>query len=124
MDTSSAAFTSIDEYIKAYPKDVQERLNKLREVIHKAAPDAIEAIAYGMPTFRQNGNVIHFAAFKNHIGVYPAPSGIEEFAEELKPYAKSKGTIQFQHSEEIPYDLITRITKYRVQENANKKKKY
>ena len=100
-------------------------LEHMRQVIHEAVPEATEAIAYGMPTFKQNGNIVHFAAFKNHIGFFPAPSGIQAFADEIKPYFKSKGTLQFQYGETIPFDLVTRITKYRLEENLKKPtKKY
>lgn len=108
---------TIDEYIAAFPPETQATLQKIRETINKAAPEATEAIAYQMPTFRLNGNLVHFAAFKNHIGFYPAPSGIINFQAELTPYKTSKGAIQFPSDKPIPYDLITKITKSRVAEN-------
>jgi len=119
---------TIDEYIAGYPPDVQEILNKVRMTIRLAAPEAQEAIKYAIPTFTLQGNLVHFAAFKNHIGFYPNPTGIEEFKEELSPYEAGKGTAQFPLDKPIPYDLITRIVAFRVKENlaraeAKKKKK-
>lgn len=116
----SALKKTIDQYIAAYPQDVQFSLQKVRETIQKAAPDAKEAMAYGIPTFRLNGNLVHFGGYKKHIGFYPAPSGIDAFLEELAPYRAGKGTIQFPLSEPIPYALITKIVHYRVKENLQK----
>lgn len=113
---------TIDEYIKNYPEEVQVILKKIRQTIQKAAPHATEAVAYGIPTFKLNGNLIHFGGFKNHIGFFPGSGGIEEFKEDLKKYKTSKGTIQFQLDEPIPYALITKITKFRVKQNEEKKK--
>lgn len=107
---------TIDEYIEGFPADVQKILRKIRAIIRKAAPDAEEAIKYQIPTFVLNGNLVHFAAFKSHIGLYPTPDGIEQFKDELKPYKTAKGSIQFPLDRPIPYDLITRIVKYRVAE--------
>lgn len=101
-----------------FPQNVQEILQKIRQTIKRAAPKAVEAISYQMPTFKLNGNLIHFAAFKNHIGLYPTPSAVEEFKDEMSKYVTSKGGIQFQLDEPIPYDLITRITEYRVKVNT------
>jgi uncharacterized protein YdhG (YjbR/CyaY superfamily) len=116
-------YKTIDEYIQTFPPEIQTILQKIRQTIHKAAPEAVEAIAYQMPTFRLTGkNLVHFAAFQNHIGFYPTPSGIEAFAKELAPYAKSKGTIQFPLDKPIPYDLVDKIVKFRVQDNLAKKK--
>ncbi len=115
-------FTNIDGYIAAFPDDVRDILQKLRQTIHAAAPDAEEAISYQMPTFKLHGNLIHFAAFKSHIGLYPTPSATEAFAQEIAPYAVSKGTIRFPLDQPIPYDLVTRIVEYRVQETVNKRK--
>src|SRR3990172_6049247 len=113
-------YQTIDEYIKAFPKDVQIILEKIRQTIHKAAPEAVEAIAYRMPTFKLHGNLVHFAAFKNHIGFYPTPSGIESFKRELSSYITSKGAIQFPLDKPIPYDLIENIVIFRVKENLAK----
>jgi uncharacterized protein YdhG (YjbR/CyaY superfamily) len=109
-------YLTIDEYIAAFPPEVQRILSKMRAVIRRAAPDAEEAIRYGIPTFRQNGNLVHFAAFKNHIGFYPTPSGIEKFREELSPYTTGKGTVQFPSGQPVPYDLVERIVRFRVLE--------
>lgn len=108
---------TIDEYIAGFPADIQELLEKVRATIHKAAPDATEAISYQMPTFKQNGNLVHFAAFKSHIGFYPVPSGIEAFKQELSKYPQGKGSVQFPLDKPIPYALITKIVKFRVKEN-------
>lgn len=113
---------NIDEYIAGFPEDVQELLEKVRKTIREAAPDAEEAIKYQMPTFVLNGNLVHFAAFKNHIGFYPAPRGIEEFKEELSAYKGAKGSVQFPYGEPIPYELIGRIVKFRVSDNLEKAK--
>jgi uncharacterized protein YdhG (YjbR/CyaY superfamily) len=110
----------IDEYIAGFPKDIRERLEKVRETIRKAAPEAEEAIKYRMPTFVLNGNLVHFAAFKNHIGFYPAPQGIEEFKEELSAYKGAKGSVQFPYDRPIPFDLIGRIVKFRAEKNRAK----
>jgi uncharacterized protein YdhG (YjbR/CyaY superfamily) len=117
---------NIDDYIAGFPPDVQEILQKIRMTIREAAPDAKEAIAYRMPTFRLAGNLVHFAAFKNHIGFYPTPSGIEAFRNELSAYKTSKGAAQFLLNRPIPYDLIREIVTFRVKENlerANTKRK-
>ncbi len=108
---------NIDEYIATFPPDVQKILNMLRATIQKAAPDATEKISYAMPTFYLNGNLVHFAAYKNHIGFYPAPSGIEAFEKELSVYKTSKGAVQFPINKPLPFALITKIVRYRVKEN-------
>ena len=113
---------TIDEYISEFPKDIQEKLEKIRKTIQETTPEATEKISYGIPTFYLNGNLVHFAAYEKHIGFYPAPSGIENFKDELSEYKTSKGTIQFPLDKEIPYDLIKEIVKFRVNENENKKK--
>lgn len=123
MDDKKPGFTSIDEYIATYPGEVQKKLHALRAAIKSSAPDAVEKISYQMPTFYQNGNLIHFAAFKNHIGLYPTPNGIEAFAEELSKYRGGKGSKQFPLNEPLPLDLISRIVKFRVAENQKKLKK-
>jgi uncharacterized protein YdhG (YjbR/CyaY superfamily) len=114
METSPAAPRDIDEYIAGFPEDVREILEKLRMTIREAAPDAEEAIKYRMPTFTLNGNLVHFAAFKNHIGFYPAPRGIEEFKDELSVYKGAKGSVQFPLDRPVPFELISRIVKFRV----------
>jgi uncharacterized protein YdhG (YjbR/CyaY superfamily) len=110
----------IDEYIAGFPGDVQEILEKIRATIRKAAPDAQETISYQMPTFKFHGNLVHFAAFKKHIGFYPIPSGIEAFKDDLSAYKQGKGSVQFPLEETIPYELISRIVKFRVEENLKK----
>ncbi len=116
-------YKDINEFIAEFPEDVQIILEKIRAIIQQAAPDAKEAIKYGMPTFVLNGNLVHFAAYKNYIGFYPAPSGIDAFIAELEQYRTGKGTIQFPIDKPIPYELITKVVKYRVEENLNKRKK-
>jgi uncharacterized protein YdhG (YjbR/CyaY superfamily) len=114
--------TNIDEYISACPADIQERLMIMRTTIHAAAPEASEKISYQMPTFFLFGNLVHFAAFKDHIGFFPTSSGVEHFLPELTHYKTSKGTIQFALDEPLPLDLVTRITKFRVEENLARAK--
>jgi uncharacterized protein YdhG (YjbR/CyaY superfamily) len=113
---------NIDEYIGGFPEDVQRILEKIRSTISKAAPDAEEAIKYQIPTFTLNGNLVHFAAFKNHIGFYPAPKGIEKFQKELAAYQTGKGTLQFPLEKPIPFGLISRVVKFRAKENQAKAK--
>lgn len=119
--------TSIDEYIAPFPEETQAILRKTREVIAAVVPDAQQKIAWAMPTFYLHGNVIHFAAQKNHLGIYPGLSGMEHFAAEFTGYKTSKGAIQFPYAKPIPYELIARIAAFRAQENrelaAAKKKK-
>lgn len=115
--------TNINEYIGGFSNDIQEILEKIRMTIQKAAPDATEKISYMMPAFEQNGKVVYFAAFKNHIGLYALPSGNEAFAAELSKYKTGKGSIQFPLDKPIPYDLITKIVKFRVKENLEKIKR-
>lgn len=117
MDTQSSTPQSIDEYIARFPQDVQVILREIRRTVRAAAPDAQEAISYQMPTFKLKGNLVHFAAFKSHIGFYPVPSGVEAFKEELATYKQGKGSVQFPLDQPIPYDLISRIVKFRVEEN-------
>jgi uncharacterized protein YdhG (YjbR/CyaY superfamily) len=120
MKAGQTAPKDIDEYIAGFPGDVQEILEKVRATIREAAPDAEEAIKYQMPTFVLKGNLVHFAAFKNHIGFYPAPMGIEEFKDRLAPYEGGKGSVQFPLDKPIPYDLIGDIVKFRVRKNLEK----
>jgi uncharacterized protein YdhG (YjbR/CyaY superfamily) len=111
---------NIDEYISSFPEEIQVLLEQIRTTIQKAAPEAKEAIKYAMPTFVLNGNLVHFAAFKNHIGFYPVPSGIEAFKKELSVYKGGKGSIQFPLDKPMPLSLITKIVKFRVKENLEK----
>lgn len=117
MKTNRAAPTTIDEYIAGYPPDVQAILQQIRQTIREAAPDAEEAISYQLPTFRLHGNLVHFGAFKSHLGFYPTPTGIEKFQKELSVYQGAKGSVRFPLDQPIPYALIKRIVKFRVQEN-------
>ena len=111
---------TIDEYIDGFPPDVQKILQKIRKTIHEAAPEATEKISYQMPTFYLKGNLVHFAGFKEHIGFYPVPTGIEKFKKELSVYKQGKGSVQFPLDRPMPYDLITKIVKFRVKENLAK----
>ena len=111
---------NIDEYIADFPEDIQAILQKIRALIREAAPEAEEAISYQMPTFKLNGNLVHFAAFTKHIGLYPTPSGTEAFKKELLPYKSGKGSIQFPLDQPIPYELIKEIVAFRVKENLEK----
>ena len=120
MRTDQAAPKNIDEYIAGFPQDVQEILQKIRMTIRKAAPDAEETIKYQMPTFTLKGNLVHFAAFKKHIGLYPAPTGIEKFQNELAVYQGGKGSVRFPLDKPIPFDLISDIVKFRVRENLDR----
>ena len=118
----SATPKNINEYIAGNPEDVQKILQKIRATIRQAAPDAEEKISYQIPTFALNGNLVHFAAFKNHIGFYPTSSGIAHFEKELLKYAGAKGTVRFPLDKPIPFRLISKITKFRVKQNLAKEK--
>jgi len=111
----------MDEYISQFPQNVRGILEQLRKVIRESAPEAEETINYGIPTFRLNGNLVHFAAFKNHIGFYPTPSAVVAFKKELTPFKQAKGSIQFPLDKPIPFDLVKKIVKFRVKENKSKK---
>ena len=113
---------TIDEYIATFPKEVQKLLEQMRKTIQEAAPEATEAISYGIPTFKLNGNLVHFGGYATHIGFYPAPRGIEKFKKELSKYEGGKGTVQLPLNEPLPLDLITKIVKFRVEDNLNKSK--
>lgn len=120
MRTKPTAPQDIDAYIAGFPKDVQEVLEKIRRTIRKAAPDAEEKISYQMPTFFLKGNLIHFAAYKKHIGLYPAPRGLARFKKELSAYEGGKGTVRFPLNKPIPFALIGKIVKFRVEENLER----
>src|SRR3990172_12367503 len=114
-------YQDIDEYIDIFPEDVQKILETVRLTTRKAAPEAIEAISYQMPTFKLNGkNLVHFAAWKNHIGFYPTPSATKTFNKELSAYAFAKGSVRFPLDKPLPLSLITRIVKFRVKENEDR----
>jgi len=119
---SRKRFETIDEYINTFPQDAQRILERMRQTIRKSAPEAIEAISYGIPTFKLNGNLVHFAAFKKHIGFYPTSSGIRAFRKQLSPYKWAKGSVQFPIDKPIPFDLVREIVMFRVKENLKKNK--
>ena len=122
-DRDKKPFKTIDEYIGTFPEDVQTILEKMRKTIREAAPGAVETISYQMPTFKLNGRgLVYFAAFKNHIGFYPIPSGVEALEKELSPYKQGKGSVQFPIDQPVPYDLVRRIVTFRVNENLGKVK--
>jgi uncharacterized protein YdhG (YjbR/CyaY superfamily) len=120
MKTGHTAPKNIDEYIAGFPHEVQEILQRIRTTIRKAAPDAKEAIKYQVPTFVLNGNLVHFGAFKKHVGFYPTPSGIEQFKDELSEYEAAKGSVQFPFDKPMPLGLISKIVKFRVKETREK----
>ena len=120
MEKRNNGLSSIDEYIASFPDEVQVKLRELRAVIKSAAPEAVEKMSYQMPTFALYGNLVHFAAYNNHIGFYPAPRAIEIFQSELAQYEGGKGTVRFPLDKPIPYDLIKRIVEFRVKENLEK----
>jgi len=112
-------FSTIDEYIASFPKEIQEILSSIRKEIKSSAPNATETISYKMPAFRLNGILVYFAAHKNHIGFYPTPSAITKFSKELSNYKFSKGAIKFPLNEPIPLELIKKIVEFRVKENTD-----
>jgi uncharacterized protein YdhG (YjbR/CyaY superfamily) len=120
MRTDQTAPKNMDEYIAGFPSDVQAILEKIRMTIRKAAPAAEETIKYQIPTFTLKGNLVHFAAYKTHIGFYPAPTGIEKFKKELSIYGSGKGTLRFPLDKPVPFDLITKIVKFRVRETLKR----
>jgi uncharacterized protein YdhG (YjbR/CyaY superfamily) len=121
MLPKNAATQNIDDFISTFPKDVQDILQKIRKTIHEAAPEAVETISYGIPTFDLHGShLVHFAGAKHHIGFYPTSSGIEKFKSELSAYKLSRGTVQFPLDKPIPYELIRRITLFRVTETLER----
>lgn len=110
----------VDTYISSFPEKTQKKLHEIRDLIKAEVPEAIEKISYGIPTFFLNGNLVHFAGYENHIGFYPAPSGISAFEKELSKYKHAKGSVQFPLEEALPVALIRKIVNFRVQENKNK----
>ena len=122
MVTPTSTSKDIDKYIAQFPKDVGAILEKMRKTIRKAAPKAGEMINYGIPTFTLEGNLVHFAGFKNHIGFYPTPSGIVKFKKELLVYEGAKGSVKFPLGQPIPYSLISKIVIFRVKENLERAK--
>ncbi len=111
---------TIDQYIAAFPPPIRKTLRQIRAAIRQAAPQASETIKYRIPTFTLRGNLVHFAAFENHLGFYPAPSAIAAFRAELAPYKSAKGSVQFPHTQSLPIPLIRKIVRYRVQETLQK----
>lgn len=122
MNTPSIP-TTIDEYISSFPATTQVLLQRVRAAIRKAAPRAVECIGYGIPTFKLNGNLVHFAGYKKHIGFYPGADGIAAFAKELSGYKSAKGSVQFPIDKKMPLALIGRIVKYRAKQNIAKQQK-
>jgi len=120
MESERAECATIDEYIQRFPPEVQKLLGELRAVIRAAAPDAVEKISYKMPAFAQNGILVYFAAFRHHIGFFPTGRGIEAFKTEAAAYIRGKGTMQFPLDKPLPFALVGRIVKFRVEENARK----
>jgi uncharacterized protein YdhG (YjbR/CyaY superfamily) len=120
MIDKTDSFNSVDEYIATFPEDIQKKLKKLRATIKAAAPEAQEKISYQMPTFALSGNLVYFAAYKNHIGFYPTSSGIHQFTSELSVYKSSKGAVQFPIDQPLPLKLVSKIVKFRVSENLRK----
>lgn len=120
MKADKVSPNTIDEYIAGFPEEVQEILQKMRGIVKSVAPGAEEAIKYQIPTFVLHGNLVHFAAFQKHIGFYPTPSGIEQFKDALSSYKNAKGSVQFPLDSPIPYTLIKKIVKFRVQQNCGK----
>ena len=123
MENEKNIYSTIDEYVKGFPPEIQKKLEEIRSTVKMIAPAAEEKISYQMPTFYLNGNLVHFAAFKNHIGFYPAPSGIDAFKDELSKYKGAKGSVQFPIDQPLPMELIRKIVEFRVEENLKKPKK-
>ena len=120
MNTLKTRFETIDEYIAAFPRNVRDILEELRRTIRESAPKSEETISYGIPTFDLNGeHLVHFAAYKNHIGFYPTSSGITRFKKNLSRYELSRGTVRFPIDQPIPFDVIRKIVKYRVKETLD-----
>jgi uncharacterized protein YdhG (YjbR/CyaY superfamily) len=121
MKTDKIRFSSIDEYIKSFPEDIQKHLKQIRKTIKQAAPDVVEKISYNMPTFTLNGKyLVYFAGWKNHIAFYGAPRGNPELDKDLKSYESGQGTLQFPYEKQMPLDLIARIVKFRAAEQRKK----
>jgi len=120
MDSNKDSYSTIDEYIATFPKEIQEVLEAVRATVKAAAPDAEERISYQMPAFALHGNLVYFAAQKGYIGFYPTSSGIAAFEEELSKYKSTKGSVRFPINQPMPMDLIRRIVQFRVTENLDK----
>jgi uncharacterized protein YdhG (YjbR/CyaY superfamily) len=122
MTTKTVAINTIDDYIATHPPHIQVKLDQMRVIIRKAAPKATEKISYGMPAFELEGNLVYFGGWKNHIGFYPMPSAINAFKKELSVFEGSKGAIKFPAGKSLPAGLITKMVKFRMKENLEKKK--
>jgi uncharacterized protein YdhG (YjbR/CyaY superfamily) len=122
MEQESNSPQTVDDYIAGFPAEERAILEQIRTIIQETVPDAEEVISYQMPTYRLHGNLVHFAAFKNHIGFYPTPTGVEAFMDELAPYQHAKGSIRFPLDQAIPYALIRKIVAFRVKETLEKGK--
>ncbi len=120
MEAKGSTPKTIDDYIAQSPAEMRERLETLRRTIHEVAPEAEEAISYQMPAFKLNGNLVYFAAFQNHIGFYPIPTGIEKFKKELSVFKQGRGSVQFPNDQPLPLALIRKIVAFRVKENKAK----
>ena len=120
MKTGASISANIDRYIAAFPPEVQDLLQQLRQTIQNAAPSAVEAISYQIPTFKLHGNLVHFAGFKKHIGFYPGAAGIAAFQDELAGYKSAKGSVQFPLDQPLPLALVTKIVRFRVAQNLSK----
>lgn len=123
MNSGSGSPETVEQYIAQFPEERQVVLNKLRAVVKETAPEATEAILYGMPGYKLNGPLAYFGAFKEHVGFYPIPATLEEFAEDLAKYKSSKGGVQFPY-DDVPYKLVKRMVKYRMKVNAENPNKY
>ena len=111
-------YTTIDQYIATFPNDIQQRLKEIRNAIKEQAPEASERISWAMPTFWQNGNLVHFAGYKNHIGFYPGVGALQRFASKMEGYKTSKGAVQFPHNQPLPLGLVREIVRFRVAEQG------
>lgn len=120
MQNQRRGFQTVDEYIATFPDEIQAILQSLRTTIRAAAPEAEERISYQIPTFALNGNLVHFAVLKHHIGFYPTPSGIDAFPQELAKYRSTKGAVQFPINQPLPLDVISKVVKFRVAENRER----
>jgi uncharacterized protein YdhG (YjbR/CyaY superfamily) len=120
MESKMKPTSTIDEHIAQFPEATQKKLQEIRELVRSLAPGATETISYGIPTFKLNGNLVHFAGYANHIGFYPGSEAIEVFKKELTKYKTSKGTVQFPLDQPLPLDLIKKITLFRIEKNSTK----
>jgi len=120
MEKAKVVPETVDQYIAAFPADVKTRMQQIRKTIKAAAPKADELISYQMPGYKYFGMLVYFAAFKNHIGFYPGAGGILEFYKKLSSFKSAKGSVQFPHDRPIPYDIISKIVKFRVKQNEEK----